>query len=311
MVKLSKEAKVAVIEGDEYLASPIDRRPKFHLYHPNIAIISGIAWDHINVFPTFENYVDQFKIFTDLIQNHGTLIYCGEDKDLVKLESRFSNHFTKIAYQTPDHKIEDGVTIVFDSQLNPYPMQVFGDHNLQNMMAAYYACKAIGVKEKDFYKAMQSFTGAAKRLELVARKGKSICFKDFAHAPSKLKATIAAVRKQFEGYNIIGSVELHTFSSLNENFLEQYAGTSEGADKLLVYFNPSVIEHKKLKPITAQQVQDAFKADNVEVVTDSKLWQQKLKNLNNGVKDHKILLLMSSGNFDGVDLDTLGSELVN
>ena len=311
MVKLSKEAKVAVIEGDEYLASPIDRRPKFHLYHPNIAIISGIAWGHINVFPTFENYVDQFKIFTDLIQNHGTLIYCGEDKDLVKLESRFSNHFTKIAYQTPDHKIEDGVTIVFDSQLNPYPMQVFGDHNLQNMMAAYYACKAIGVKEKDFYKAMQSFTGAAKRLELVARKGKSICFKDFAHAPSKLKATIAAVRKQFEGYNIIGSVELHTFSSLNENFLEQYAGTSEGADKLLVYFNPSVIEHKKLKPITAQQVQDAFKADNVEVVTDSKLWQQKLKNLNNGVKDHKILLLMSSGNFDGVDLDTLGSELVN
>jgi UDP-N-acetylmuramate: L-alanyl-gamma-D-glutamyl-meso-diaminopimelate ligase len=158
---------------------------------------------------------------------------------------------------------------------------------------------------------MQSFTGAAKRLELVARKGKSICFKDFAHAPSKLKATIAAVRKQFEGYNIIGSVELHTFSSLNENFLEQYAGTSEGADKLLVYFNPSVIEHKKLKPISAQQVQDAFKADNVEVVTDSKLWQQKLKNLNNSVKDHKILLLMSSGNFDGVDLDTLGSELVN
>jgi UDP-N-acetylmuramate: L-alanyl-gamma-D-glutamyl-meso-diaminopimelate ligase len=311
MVKLSKEARVAVIEGDEYLASPIDRRPKFHLYHPNIAIISGIAWDHINVFPTFENYIDQFKIFTDLIEKEGTLIYCSEDKDLVNLESKFANHFNKIAYKTPVHKIENGITTVFDSKGNAYPMQVFGDHNLQNMVAAFYACKEVGVEESSFYKAMQSFTGAAKRLELIARNGNSVCFKDFAHAPSKLKATIAAVRKQFEGYNILGSVELHTFSSLNENFLEQYAGTSEGANKLLVYFNPSVIEHKKLKPITADQVRDAFKSSNVEVVTDSKLWQQKLKDLNNAIKNQKVLLLMSSGNFDGVDLDALGRELVN
>lgn len=310
MVKLSKEAKVAVIEGDEYLASPIDRRPKFHLYHPNVAIISGIAWDHINVFPTFENYVEQFKIFTDLIEPNGTLIYSNDDADLQKMEPAMANHFSKIAYQLPKHTIENGITTVYDSFNNAYPLQIFGDHNLQNLMAAYYACKSVGVGEVDFFKAMQSFTGAAKRLELISRINNKVCFKDFAHAPSKLKATIAAVKKQFNNYTIIGSVELHTFSSLNENFLEQYAGTSEGADKLLVYFNPKVIEHKKLKPITAQQVQESFKAKNVEVITDSQEWQNKLRELNNGVNDHKVILLMSSGNFDGVDLDKFGKELI-
>jgi UDP-N-acetylmuramate: L-alanyl-gamma-D-glutamyl-meso-diaminopimelate ligase len=310
MVKLSNDSQVAVIEGDEYLASPIDRRPKFHLYHPNIAIISGIAWDHINVFPTFENYIEQFKIFTDLIEENGTLIYSANDEELIKLAPQFKNHFIKIPYHIPVHQINNGVTSVFDSEGNSYPLQIFGDHNLQNLMAAYYACKQVGLSEKQFYTAIQSFTGAARRLELVARTPNAVCFKDFAHAPSKLKATLAAVKKQFANYRIIATVELHTFSSLNEDFLIQYRGTAQDADYLLVYFNPKVIEHKKLKPISPQFVKACFNSDRVQVVTDTNLWLNTLTEKWTNIQGNKVLLLMTSGNFDGVNLDELGKSLL-
>jgi len=310
MVSLTVEAKIAVIEGDEYLASPIDRRPKFHLYHPNIAIISGIAWDHINVFPTFENYVEQFKIFTDLITPNGCLIYAESDSELIKLSFRLKNHFNQIAYQLPKHKIVNGITYIYDSKQNEYALKIFGDHNLQNLMAAYYACMQIGLTEEQFFTAITTFSGAAKRLELVSQNENAFCFKDFAHAPSKLQATISAVKKQFPDYQIISTVELHTFSSLNKDFLSQYAGTADDADYLLVYFNPKVIEHKKLKPITAQQVKESFNSDKVEVVTDTNQWLTCLKEHWNKTQEKKVLLLMSSGNFDGVNLDALGKELV-
>ncbi|MGZ4038407.1 MAG: UDP-N-acetylmuramate--L-alanine ligase, partial [Bacteroidia bacterium] len=223
MVKLSKEATIAVIEGDEYLASPIDRRPKFHLYHPNIAVLSGIAWDHINVFPTFENYVEQFTKFVDLIGQGGSLVYCREDKELVKVAERAGqkNNITKIPYGVPPHEIVNGTTWLL-ADGTKIPLLVFGDHNLMNLTAARLVCRQLGLSDEQFYAAIQSFKGAAKRLEVVLKTNDFAFYKDFAHSPSKLKATTAAVKQQFGDRYIVACMELHTFSSLTEQFLNEY-----------------------------------------------------------------------------------------
>ena len=258
MVKFSEDAKYAVIEGDEYLASPIDRRPKFHLYHPNIAIISGIAWDHINVFPTFENYVDQFRKFIQLIEPKGHLIYCREDAVLRDLcESTSSEELVKLSYGIPEHTIKDGLTSIILNG-HDYPLLVFGKHNLMNLEAARIACNGIGISDEIFYTAIQSFKGAAKRLELVYKAPGFNFYKDFAHSPSKLRATTDAVKQQFPNRKVIACMELHTFSSLTEEFLLQYSGSMNLADEAIVYFNPQTIEHKKLKPITTDQVIKCF-----------------------------------------------------
>jgi UDP-N-acetylmuramate: L-alanyl-gamma-D-glutamyl-meso-diaminopimelate ligase len=306
MVKLSNSAKFAVIEGDEYLASPIDRRPKFHLYHPNIAIISGIAWDHINVFPTFEIYVDQFKKFIELIEPGGHLIYCEEDKILKELcEKTKGNSITKTPYSVPPHKIENGTTyILFEEE--KIPLQVFGKHNLMNLNGARLVCNKIGIEDKQFYEAIKSFKGAAKRLELVYRNDHFNFYKDFAHSPSKLKATTQAVKEQFSERKVIACMELHTFSSLNENFLKEYNGAMDLADEAIVYFNPHTIAHKKLKEITPEQVHQAFSRKDLKVMTKSSDVTDYLKSIN--WKD-KVLLMMSSGNFDGVDFNALAKEL--
>lgn len=307
MVKLTNEAKFAVIEGDEYLASPIDRRPKFHLYKPNIAILSGIAWDHINVFPTFENYVHQFEIFVNLIEPQGTLIYCEQDENLknLALKSGIENSITKIPYSIPEHIIENGTTFIKHNNKN-IELQIFGNHNLMNLNAALLACKQIGINEDDFYKAITSFKGAAKRLELVYKTSSFAFYKDFAHSPSKLKATTAAVKQQFNNRTILACMELHTFSSLNETFLAEYNGAMNDADEAIVYFNPHTIAHKKLKPITTEQVLSYFNRSDLKVFTESKLLLNylKSKNLNNHV-----LLMMSSGNFDGINFSELATEL--
>jgi len=305
MVKLTKKAKIAVIEGDEYLSSSIDRRPKFHLYKPNIAIISGIAWDHINVFPTFENYVQQFNIFINLIEDGGTLVYCSEDAEVKKLFLVAKKTISAIPYSIPLHKIENGITFLSTSP--PVPLQIFGEHNLMNLNGARLACNALGVNDENFYKAIQSFKGAAKRLELVAKNNSTAVYKDFAHSPSKLKATTAAVKKQFPDRKLIACMELHTFSSLNENFLKEYEGSMSLANEAYVYFNPHTIEHKKLKPITVEQVKSAFGGNNISVFTDSDVLTQKLKSINWANKN---LLMMSSGNFDGMDFKKIGEELV-
>lgn len=307
MVKLSNDASIAVIEGDEYLASPIDRRPKFHLYRPDIAILSGIAWDHINVFPTFEIYVEQFKMFVDLIEPNGSLIYCVEDTKLKKVaeESGKVNRPDKIPYSIPAHRIENGTTYLVTDQ-GEVPLQVFGNHNLLNMNGARLVCNKLEISDQQFYDAIQSFKGAAKRLELVHKNEHFAFYKDFAHSPSKLKATTQAVKQQFENRHIIACMELHTFSSLNETFLAEYNGAMNDADEAIVYFNPHTIAHKKLKPITEQQVFDYFNRKDLKVFTSSESLQDYLKS--KSLKNN-VLLMMSSGNFDGIDFKDLSLQL--
>lgn len=304
MVRFSESAKVAVIEGDEYLSSPIDRRPKFHLYKPNIAVLTGIAWDHINVFPTFENYVEQFSIFIDLIESGGQLFYCELDDELKSL-MRSKVDIAAVGYGVHPHKISNGKTELIAEQ--NHPIKVFGEHNLQNLSAAKHVCTAIGVKEHDFYKAIESFGGAARRLEKVAENEACVIYKDFAHSPSKLKATTSAFKKQFPERELIACMELHTFSSLNADFLGEYDGAMASADRAIVYFNPVTIKHKKLQEISVDDVKKAFGGDNLEVYTDSEMITSLLREIE--WKDRN-LLLMTSGNFNGINLDEFGKSLL-
>lgn len=305
MVKLSEDAGIAVIEGDEYLSSPTDLRPKFHLYFPDIALLSGIAWDHINVFPTFENYVLQFKIFLDKTQPGGSLVYCEDDSDVKKLAQSHQGDYKKLPYSAHPHHIKDGTTFL-ETKGGDVAIKVFGQHNLQNLNGARMVCNCVGVSDEDFYAAISTFKGAARRLELVKEGKNTLVYKDFAHSPSKLKATTAAFKQQFPNRKLVACMELHTFSSLNENFLKEYEGAMAAADEAYVYYSPHTIEHKKLNPITEDQVKKAFASDNITVFTNSDALLAQLKSKDwNGSN----LLLMTSGNFDGIDFKKLAEEL--
>ncbi len=348
MVRLSHTAKVMVIEGDEYLTSPIDRRPKFHLYHPNVAIITGIEWDHINVFPTFDIYREQFSKFIDLIEPidgiEGTLIYCDEDKEVhrVAVENRRSD-IQKLPYVCPEHRVENGVTYLLGTQASrlqaagtaahpdaagtaahPVPLQVFGHHNLLNLTAARLACRQVGVTDEQFDEAISTFEGASKRLELVKKSDTCAVYKDFAHAPSKLRATIHAMREQYPGRKLVACMELHTFSSLTQEFLQQYRGTMDEADVRCVYFSQHALQLKKLPPLDPEEVKAAFEgtpsgtqasrlhaaetaAHPVEVFTDSSAMVAKVKAME---WKNANLLMMSSGNFDGIDFNQLAEEVL-
>ena len=309
MVRLSETAKVMVIEGDEYLTSPIDRRPKFHLYKPDVAIITGIEWDHINVFPTFDIYRDQFAQFINLIEPKGTLIYCDEDKEVhrVAVENRRSD-IQKLPYVCPEHRVENGITYIGNTAL-----QVFGHHNLLNLTAARLACRQVGVTDAQFDEAIGTFGGASKRLELVKKSedgaaGHSGCavYKDFAHAPSKLRATIQAMREQYPDRKLVACMELHTFSSLTQEFLQQYKGTMDKADVRFVYYSQHALQLKKLPDLHPDEVRKAF-GGNVEVFTDSKKMVAELKAMD---WHNANLLMMSSGNFDGIDFNQLADEMI-
>lgn len=307
MVKLSYESRIAVFEGDEYLTSPIDLRPKFHLYKPHIAILTGIAWDHINVFPTFENYVSQFSKFVDLMETQGRLIYFKEDPELQKIAENLRRDIVPFPYQTPEHEIVNGVTYLKTRKGN-VPLKIFGEHNLQNLHAARLACKQIGVTEDQFNNAISDFPGASNRMQKICETDNAVAFKDFAHSPSKLKATVHAVRTQYPDKKLVACMELHTFSSLTDAFLPQYAGCMEEADVAFVYFNPEVIKHKGLQPIDPEKVKDAFGGDNLNVYTDSSALQATLKSMQ---YDNSALLLMTSGNFSGVNLVEFAKQLLN
>lgn len=320
MVRLSHTAKVMVIEGDEYLTSPIDRRPKFHLYHPNVGIITGIEWDHINVFPTFDIYREQFAKFIDLIEPDGTLVYCDEDKEVhrVAMENRRTD-IQKLPYVCPEHKVVDGVTEIGRTKL-----RIFGHHNLLNLTAARLACRQVGVSDEQFDEAIATFEGASKRLELVKKNDSCAVYKDFAHAPSKLRATIHAMREQYPDRRLVACMELHTFSSLTQEFLQQYRGTMDEADVRCVYFSQHALQLKKLPPLDPEEVRKAF-GGSVEVFTDSKKLVECVIALmrkcdsadapatdtitqshNNAIN----LLMMSSGNFDGIDFNQLAKEII-
>ena len=293
MVRLSDTAKYAVFEGDEYLTSPLDLRSKFLWYHPHVAILTGIAWDHINVFPTFDGYVDTFRKFVDGIEENGTFIYYKHDSNLCEIASQARTDIQQFPYEAYQGDVR---------------MRIFGRHNMENLQAAALACEQIGVKREDFYREIATFTGASNRLEFIDEIGDNVVYKDFAHSPSKLRATVNAVREHYPEKQLVACMELHTFSSLMADFLPQYEGCMEKADKALVYFNPKVLEHKKLPPISAEEVRKAFGTENVEVFTDSQLLQARLREIE---YKNTALLMMSSGNFDGVNVPEFAKELIS
>ena len=307
MVKLSYESRVAVFEGDEYLTSPIDRRPKFHLYKPHIAVLTGIAWDHINVFPTFDIYMEQFRKFIDLMEPQGRLIYYAGDENLKKIAEHLRSDIIDFSYNTPKHEIRNGITYL-QTKKGEVPLKIFGEHNLQNLEAARLVCRQIGVSDLSFYDAIKNFTGASNRMQKIAETATSVAFKDFAHSPSKLQATVKAVREQYPDRKIIACMELHTFSSLTKDFLPQYVGCMTEADTAFVYYSPEVVQHKCLAEINPEQVKSAFGGENLTVFTDTTLLQKKLKSLN---YDNAVLLMMSSGNFSGIDVAAFAGELVS
>lgn len=303
MVKITDSAPVIIIEGDEYLASPIDRRPKFHLYHANIGVISGIAWDHINVFPTFEEYISQFKKFIGTILPGGKLIYCESDKELKEIVINSNATIEHIPYGIPAHEVIDGVTYILPQHT---PLKVFGDHNLMNLNAAKLVCKELGIDDNDFNQAIASFTGAAKRLELLNRTAQTNVYKDFAHSPSKLKATIDAVKAQFADRKLVACIELHTFSSLNKTFLQQYKDTMKDADVAIVYIDEKTFSQKKMEPLSEIDVQTSFNDERILFFNEATKLEAYLRSLNFSKTN---LLLMSSGNFGGMDLIKLALEL--
>lgn len=307
MVRLSETAKVMVIEGDEYLTSPIDRRPKFHLYKPHVAIITGIEWDHINVFPTFEIYKDQFAQFINLIEPGGRLIYCNDDAEVRDVALKNSRtDIAKQPYDVPPHEVVEGITYL-NTAHGRVPLRVFGNHNLLNLTAARYACNSLGVTDEQFDEAIQSFGGASKRLELVKATERSAVYKDFAHAPSKLRATIAAMKGQYPDRRLVACMELHTFSSLTAEFLKQYAGTMDRADVPFVYYSQHALQLKKLPDLDPEQVRAAFANERVRVFTDSKQMVEELRKMH---WQDANLLMMSSGNFDGIDFKQLADKLI-
>ncbi|MBE0639552.1 MAG: peptidoglycan synthetase, partial [Bacteroidales bacterium] len=307
MVRLS-DAPIIVIEGDEYLTSALDPRPKFLHYKPHIALISGIAWDHINVFPTFEGYVDQFGQFIKSIESGGSVIYCGEDEELLKVVRSSLWDGNKIPYLLPDFENDQGKTWIIQSGsvTQVHPLNVFGKHNLLNISGAREVCKLLGVNETEFYQAITTFKGAANRLEFVSGNQHSAIFKDFAHAPSKLKATVEAAKSQYPERKLIAVMELHTFSSLSKNFLSHYRKSMDQADIPVVFFNPHAIALKKLDPISEEDVIEGFDNPDLKVFTEAKALENFIRSQQ---MTHTNLLMMSSGNFGGIDLKRLAVDL--
>ena len=301
MVKLTDDNDFIILEGDEYLSSPIDRRPKFHLYKPNIALLSGIAWDHINVFPTWENYVEQFSIFVDSIVEGGSITYNIEDVEVKKVVEGSENTIRKFPYQTPEYQVENGITIL-ETEEGSMPIEIFGKHNLNNLAGAKWICQQMGIDENDFYEAISSFQGASKRLERIAETENCVAYKDFAHSPSKVLATTNALKNQFPNRKLIACLELHTYSSLNPEFLTEYKGALDAADVAVVFYSPHAVEIKKLKAISQQQIADAFQRDDLIIYTNPTMFKDFL--FSQQFNDTS-LLLMSSGNYGGLDFDEL------
>lgn len=307
MVHLTEENDFIILEGDEYLSSPIDRRPKFHLYKPNIALLSGIAWDHINVFPTFDNYVEQFKIFVDSIVNGGSITYNEEDVEVKKVVEASENTIRKLAYITPEYTVVDGETLL-ETPEGPMPIEVFGKHNLSNLAGAKWICQNMGVDEADFYEAIGTFKGASKRLEKIGEGKTSVAYKDFAHSPSKVAATTKAVKEQYPNRKLIACLELHTYSSLNAEFLKEYNGALDNADEAIVFYSPDAVKIKQLEEVSENQIAEAFSRDDIKIFTNptgfkETLFQKDFKN--------STLLLMSSGNYGGLDFDEVKSLMIS
>ena len=305
MVHLTKDNDFIVLEGDEYLSSAIDRRPKFHLYKPNIALLSGIAWDHINVFPTFDNYVEQFRVFLSQITHGGAIVYNQEDTQVKQVVEATQNQIKKYPYQTPEYTVENGDTLL-ETQDGPMPIEIFGRHNLNNLEGARWICQLMGVQQEDFYEAIATFTGASKRLEKIAEGKSSIAYKDFAHSPSKVMATTQALKTQYPERSLLACLELHTYSSLNPEFLSQYKGALDSADKAIVFYSPKAVKIKKLDAVSSAQIIEAFEREDLLVFTQPDAFQDYLLDQD---FTNASLLLMSSGNYGGLDFEKVEEVL--
>ncbi len=302
MVQLDDDLDTIVLEGDEYLSSPLDARPKILWYKPHITVISGIAWDHMNKFPNKEDYHKIFSDYLNEVEPGGSVIYFEEDPVLNKIVLSSERSFEKIAYRTPDYKQADN-TYALTYQNKSYPMQVFGKHNMQNMEAARQVCVKLGVNNVDFYTAMQSFTGADKRLEKIYDNGNTIIFKDFAHAPSKVQASLEAVKDTYPDKKVIAVLELHTYSSLNQKFLPEYKDKLVRADEAIVFYSPHAVQLKRLSPIPPELIVKEFNRPDLKVFSQPELLHGYLYHLD---LDNTVLLMMSSGNYGGLDLGRLG-----
>ncbi|SDL62364.1 UDP-N-acetylmuramate--L-alanine ligase [Chryseobacterium taihuense] len=298
MVKLTEDNDFMVLEGDEYLSSPIDLRSKFLLYQPNIALLSGIAWDHINVFKTFDDYVEQFRKFVASITPGGVLVYNEEDSEVVKVVENAENYFRKMPYKTPEYEIANG-KVLLKTEMGDIPLSVFGAHNLLNLEGARHICQTLGIMDEEFYEAIMSFKGASKRLEKVERNDKGILYKDFAHAPSKVKAAVKAFCEQFKNERKYGFLELHTYSSLNPVFLEQYDHAMDGLDEAIVFYSEDALKIKRMEPISPDLIKEKFKNENLTVFTNAEELHQYWNTLD---KTQGVYIMMSSGNFGGLDL---------
>lgn len=298
MVKTTEHNDFMILEGDEYLSSPIDLRSKFLLYQPNIALISGIAWDHINVFKTFDDYIEQFRKFVATITPGGVLVYNEEDPEVVKVVESAENYFRKMPYKTPDYEVVNQ-QVYLKTELGKIPVSVFGAHNLLNMEGARLICQQLGIMEEEFYEAIMSFKGASKRLEKVERDDQAVLYKDFAHAPSKVKATTQAFAKQFAKQDTYGFLELHTYSSLNPEFLGQYAHALDALDHAVVFYSEEALKIKRMAPISPELIKEKFQNPNLKVFTDAESLHAYWESLD---KTQGAYLMMSSGNFGGLDL---------
>lgn len=307
MVNLTSDNEFMLIEGDEYLSSALDLRPKFHIYQPNIALLSGIAWDHINVFPTFDNYVEQFKIFIDKIVNGGILVYNEEDPIVAKLAEETNNPIRRLLYNTPSYTIENEQTFL-DTNDGPMPLEVFGKHNLSNINGAKWICQNMGIDEEDFYEAIASFKGASKRLEKLVETDSTVIYKDFAHSPSKVKATTEAVKAQYLSKKVIACLELHTYSSLNSAFLSQYEGALDKADEAVVFYSLDALKIKNMPGISQEQMQSAFKREGLATYTNAADFKNYLEQLD---LTNSVLLFMSSGNYGGLDMQAFSDNVAS
>ncbi len=306
MVKITEENKFIILEGDEYLTSPIDLRPKFHLYKPDLALISGIAWDHINVFPTYDIYLEQFKIFIDSIQEKGTLIYNSDDIDLNKIVNKSINRINKIPYNTPAYSVNNNVTYL-KANNREIPLMIFGEHNLNNLMGAKSVCQQMGIDEDSFFRAITSFEGASNRLELICKNLDSIAYKDFAHSPSKVMATTSAVRSQNPNKKIVACLELHTYSSLNIDFITAYHNALSSVDQAIIFYSQKALKLKEMKDLAESDIKNAFNHNNLIVINNVNDLINYLSSLE---YSNLALLMMSSGKFEGMDLGLI-SDLMN
>jgi UDP-N-acetylmuramate: L-alanyl-gamma-D-glutamyl-meso-diaminopimelate ligase len=296
------DAPLIILEGDEYPASVIEKQPKIHFYHPHISVLTGIAWDHINVFPTFENYIHQFNTYLNFFDSDTHLIYNEEDENVNNLIKKFYGKFQLTPYQTPEFIISDH-KVAIQAPYGEQELQIFGNHNIQNMEAARLVCNDLGVDDIQFYKSIATFKGAARRFEKINDRENFVSYRDFAHAPSKLKATLNGARNQFADKHLIACFELHTYSSLNQAFLNEYKDAMKNCDVGAVFYSKHALELKGLPNLSVNDIKKGFGDNNLNVINDKNELRDWIQAEIQKTEKPIVLLLMSSGTFDGMDIE--------